>query len=145
MTRLHLRERLQRFRAVELSEAEQGGFRLAAGLILILEAGMALALVLGPSGAVRLLGGDPASAGGARIAGLLALTLVALLWTGRADAGRARHLNLIGAAGRLLLAAALALAGGRLLPIGLFEALAALILADFYYRPLAALTERPAS
>jgi hypothetical protein len=136
--RLRLRERLERFRAVELTEAERDGFRLAAGLILILEAGLALALVLGPRGAVRLLGADPASAGGARIAGLLALTLVALLWTGRSDPDRARHLILIGAAGRLLLAAALFLTGGRLLPIGLFEALAALILADFYYRPLAA-------
>ena len=126
--------------STEMAERERGNYRLVIGVLLILDAAMALALVLAPAGAIRLLAvGDPASAAWARIAGLLALIVVAMLWTGRRHPNRAKLVNVIGIVTRFLFGVALILIGGRLLWLGLFEAVAALVMFRFYYRFFAAL------
>lgn len=122
------------------SDKERGAYRRILGALLGLDALMGLALVFAPRRVMALLEvGDPASADWARIAGLLTLVVAALVWTGRHHPNRAKLVNLIGIASRFLLGVALMLIGSRLLWVGLFEALAALVLLRFYYRFFAAM------
>jgi len=122
------------------AEKERDSYRLVIGILMILDAAMGLALVLSPAGVMRLLAvGDPASTEWARIAGLLALIVVAFLFTGRQHPNRAKLVNMIGIVSRFLFGVALVLIGGRLLWLGLFEAVAALVMFRYYYRFFAAL------
>jgi CHASE2 domain-containing sensor protein len=122
------------------SDKERSSYRRILGGVLVLDALMGLALVIAPGRTMRLLQvGDPASADWARIAGLLAVIVAALLWTGWHHPNRAKLVNSIAIASRFLFGVALMLIGGRLLWIGLFEAVAALVLLRFYYRFFAAM------
>lgn len=122
------------------ADGERESYRLVVGILIILDAASGLALLVSPRGVMRLLAvGDPASADWARIAGLLALIAAAFLWTGRGQPERAQGVNIVGIAGRFALAAALILTGGRLLWVGLLEAIAALVMLRCYYRLFAAL------
>lgn len=122
------------------SDKERGAYRAILGGLLALDGLMGLALLLVPRRVMALLDvGDPASADWTRIAGLLALIVTALLWTGRHHPNRAKLVNMIGISSRFLFGVALMLIGGRLLWIGLFEAIAALVLLRFYYRFFAAM------
>ena len=122
------------------SDKERGLYRTILGGLLALDVLMGLALLLFPRRVIGLLEvGDPASADWTRIAGLLALIVAAMLWAGRHHPNRAKLVNLIGISSRFLFGVALMLIGGRLLWVGLFEALAALVLLRFYYRFFAAM------
>ena len=122
------------------ADRERDSYRLAVGILIILDSAMGLALLVSPRGVTRLLEvGDIASTDWARIAGLLALIAAAFLWTGRRRPERAQGVNIVGIVGRLALAMVLILAGGRLLWVGLLETVAALVLLRFYYRLFAAL------
>jgi hypothetical protein len=122
------------------SDKERGLYRKILGVLLALDALAGLALLVAPRRVGRLIeDGDPFSADWTRIAGLLALVVAALLWTGWHHANRAKLVNIIGISSRFLFGVALMLIGGRLLWVGLFEAAAALVLLRFYYRFFAAL------
>ena len=122
------------------AEKGRSEYRLVLGVLMAVDALMGLALLLCPGKAVRLLGvGDPGSADWAQIAGMLILIVVALLWTGWNHPNRAKLVNMIGIVSRLLFGFALVLVGGSLLWVGLFEIVAALVLARFYYRFFATL------
>lgn len=115
-------------------------FKLAVGLLLILDAAAALALLIGARGAMRLmLVGDPASPEWARLTGVLLLIVAGFVWSGRAHPNRAKLVNVIAIAARFVLGVALALTGGRLLWVGLAEMLAGLAVGHLYYRFFAAL------
>jgi hypothetical protein len=122
------------------ADRERDSYRLLVGILIILDAAMGLALLVSPRGVTRLLLlGEVAATDWARIAGLLALIAAAFLWTGRRWPERAQGVNMVGIIGRFALAVVLMLAGGRLLWVGLIEAIAALVLLRFYYRLFAAL------
>jgi len=122
------------------AEKGRGEYRLVLGVLMAIDALMGLALLVCPRAAVRLLDvGDPGSSEWARIAAILILIVVAFLWTGWNHPNRAKLVNVVGIVGRFLLGIALILIGGSLLWVGLFEIVAALILARFYYRFFAAL------
>jgi hypothetical protein len=123
-----------------LNEAEKARkeFRLVSGILYGVDALVGLWLLISPASLSRLLLlGEQAE--WPRVAGVLVLTIVALLWTGRIHADRSKRVNLIGLAARFLLGIALMLIGGSLLWVGLYEAIVALILCRFYYRYFAAL------
>jgi hypothetical protein len=123
-----------------LNEAEKARreFRLVIGILMAVDAVMGLWLLIGPTSISRLLLlGEQAE--WPRIAGVLVLIIVAFLWTGREHPDRSKRVNIIGIAGRFLAGILLMLLGGTLLWVGLYEAVAALILCRFYYRFFAAL------
>jgi len=123
------------------AEKRRGDYRLVLGILMALDVLMGLALLVCPGAVARLLDvGDPGSVEWARVAGILIPILVALLWTGWNHPNRAKLVNVIGIVGRFLLGTALILlVGGSLLWVGLFEIVASLVLARFYYRFFAAL------
>jgi uncharacterized membrane protein YiaA len=123
-----------------LNEAEKARkeFRLVSGILYGVDAAIGLWLLIGPASLSRLLLlGEQAQ--WPRVAGVLVLTVVALLWTGRDHADRSKRINLIGFAARFLLGIVLILVGGSLLWVGLYEAVVALVLCRFYYRYFSAL------
>ena len=123
-----------------LNEAEKARkeFRLVTAILYGVDAAMGLWLLISPASLSRLLLlGEQAE--WPRVAGALVLTIVVLLWTGRDHSDRSKRVNLIGLGARLLVGIVLMLIGGSLLWVGLYEAIAALILCRFYYRYFAAL------
>ncbi|WP_084579362.1 hypothetical protein [Sphingomonas azotifigens] len=110
-------------------------FGVVLGAILIVEAAAALALLIEPRNLAYLLGFDATGALPlVRLAGLLLLLNLLFLALGRPAPARTKLINLLGIVERGVLAVALAILGGRLLwPAG-FELIAALLIANFYYR-----------
>lgn len=110
-------------------------YRTMLGVVLILEAGAGLSLLLAPHSVARLLLDAPAGpAGFTRLAGLLLLFVVALLFAARAWPARAKIANALGVVGRGAVAVLLIFGGGRLPLAGAAEGLAAILLGIFYYR-----------
>jgi hypothetical protein len=123
-----------------LNEAEKARkeYRLVMGILMAVDAAMGLWLLISPASISRLLLlGEQAE--WPRVAGVLVLTIVAFLWLGRDHPDRNKRTNLVGMAARFLLGIVLMFIGGSLLWVGLYEAVAALILLRFYYRFFAAL------
>jgi hypothetical protein len=122
------------------AEKRRGDYQLVLGILMAVDVLMGLALLICPGAVARLLdAGDPGSVEWARVAGILTLILVTMLWTGWNHPNRSKLVNVVGIVGRFLLGLALVLIGGSLLWVGLFEIVASLVLARFYYRFFAAL------
>lgn len=118
-------------------------YRTALGLVLALEAAAALALALLPRHLAQASG---AHAGWPwlRPLGVAILVMTLLFSTGRRDPSRAKLVNLLGIFGRPLLALVLGLAGGALVWAGAAELVAAIALAQLYFRYFEAeVTSRP--
>ncbi|WP_293904755.1 hypothetical protein [Phenylobacterium sp.] len=110
-------------------------YRLLLGVVLIVEAAAGAALLFWPDGVARLLLPDATEGvAGLRIAGLFWLLVTVLLLTGRGEPARAKVPNLLGLVGRTALGVLLVLLAGRLLWVGVVEIVAALGLAQLYFR-----------
>lgn len=110
------------------------GYKALLGAVLIVEAAAGLSLILWPSTVSRILELPAEGAGTLRLAGVLLIVLAGLLATGQPQPSRSKLLNLGGLAARLAFAVALAIVGGRLIWAGAFELLAALGLAQLYFK-----------
>jgi hypothetical protein len=86
-----------------------------------------------------IMEGDPGRLEWARFTGLLVLVVAAFVWTGRSHPNRAKLVNIVAIATRVILGLALMVIGGGLLWVGLFDLVAAAVMAIFYYRFFAAL------
>lgn len=122
------------------AEADRARYRLVVAAVLVADCLMGLALLIWPAAVTGLImGGDPGRPEWARLAGLLVLVVAAFTWTGRSHPNRAKLVNVVAIATRVVLGLALAAMGGGLLWVGLFDLVAAAAMARFYYRFFAAL------
>jgi hypothetical protein len=122
------------------AEARRARYRLVVALVLGADCLMGLALLIWPATVTGLImDGDPGRTEWARFAGLLVLVVAAFTWTGRNHPNRAKLVNVVAIASRVVLGLALVAMGGRLLWIGLFDLVSAAVMARFYYRFFAAL------
>ena len=128
-----------------VARAAKAQYRLLLGVVLIVEAAAGAALLFWPGAVARLLQTpETASHAWLRIAGLLWLVLTLLFFTGRGEPSRSKVTNLIGLVARVVLGVLLLVLGGRLLWAGLAEIVAALGLAQLYFRYFEAeVTSRP--
>lgn len=128
-----------------VARAAKEQYRLLLGVVLIVEAAAGAALLVWPGAVARLLQApETAGYGWMRIAGLLWLVLTLLLFTGRGEPSRSKITNLIGLVSRVALGVLLMVLAGRLLWAGVAEIVAALGLAQLYYRYFQAeVTSRP--
>lgn len=108
-------------------------YRSLFGVVRLLEAAMAVAMIVSPRGVARLLGAsDSFGAAGesvwVRIAGVILLIMLALFSTGRTFPSSAKLTNLLGIVGQIVLGGALMAGGGRLLWVGAGFAIAGILL-----------------
>ena len=124
-------ESLTRGYAAAMARAAAENYRTLLGVVLIVEAAAGVALLVAPAGVSRLL----AVGGGIwpRVAGLLLLVIVALLFAGRIDPVRMKLTNAFGIVGRGVLAVLLIALWGRLAFAGAAEAVAAIALGLSYF------------
>ena len=116
------------------ARAAQEKYQRRLGAVLLLEAAVAIALLLAPLGVSRMLGlGDDAGILWPRVAGLLLLILVAFMAAGRPMPASAKATNMIGFLARGLLGLLLIFNGGAFLLIGLIWIAAAAFLASTYF------------
>ena len=108
-------------------------YQAALGIVLILEAAAGLALVLFPASVARVTG-DADSWPWLRPMGVALLLMVVLFYFGRREPACSKLINMAGIFGRLLLAVVLALSGGARLWAGAAELIAALVLAQLYFK-----------
>jgi hypothetical protein len=135
MSQLSLADSLSAGPCAAAARAACERYRTVLGVVLILETGAGLALLLAPQSVARLLlGAASGPAGITRLAGLLLLFLVALLFAARAWPARAKIANALGVIGRGAVALLLLAGGGRLPLAGAAEGLAAILLGILYYR-----------
>jgi hypothetical protein len=113
------------------ARAASDGYRTLLGVVLIVEAAAGAALLVAPEGVSRLL----AVTGGAwpRVAGLLLLIMVALLFAGRIDPVRMKLTNALGIVARGVLAVLLIAFLGRIAWVGAAEAVATIALGLSYF------------
>lgn len=135
MSGMSLSDSLSNGPCAAAARAARERYQTVLGVVLIVETGAGLALLTAPHSVARLvLEAPPGPAGFTRLAGLLLLLLVALLFAGRAHPERAKVANVTGVVGRGAVAVLLVAGGGRLIAAGLAEALAAVLLGLLYYR-----------
>lgn len=122
------------------AEASRARYRLVVAVVVVADALMGLALLFWPATVTGLvLGGDPGRPEWAQLAGLLVLVVAAFVWTGRSHPNRTKLVNVVAIVTRAGLGLALVVLGGGLLWVGLFDLVAAAVMARFYYRFFAAL------
>ena len=139
MSGLSLADSLSHGPCVAEAKAACERYQTVLGLVLIIEAAAGIALLIAPRSVARLvLDAPPGPAGFTRLAGLLLLLLVALMFAGRAFPVRAKISNALGVVGRGVVGLLLAFGGGWLIVAGLAEVGAAVVLGILYYRYFAA-------
>lgn len=122
------------------AETNRARYRRVVAAILAADCLMGLALLIWPATVTGLImEGDPGRPEWARFAGLLVLVVAAFVWTGRSHPNRAKLVNIVAIVSRIVLGLALAAMGGGLLWVGLFDLVAAAVMALFYYRFFASL------
>ena len=135
MSGLSLTDSLSRGPCVAEARAACERYKFVLGLVLILEAACGIALLIAPHSTARLvLDAPPGPAGFTRLAGLLLLLVVALLFAARTHPARHKIANSLGVIWRGLVGVLLLLGGGWLILFGLAEAAAAVLLGILYYR-----------
>jgi hypothetical protein len=130
-----INETLHRGFMADAAQSAQASYQTMLGAVLLVEAAVAVALLVSPLGVSRLMGlGDDAGTVWPRVAGLLLLLLVIHMLVGRAMPAAAKAPNIIGFVARALFGVFLIALFSRFTIIGAVWLVAAIVLAFFYFR-----------
>ncbi len=127
---------LTRSFTADVARKAADSYRTIVGILCLIEAAAAVAMLISPRGVARLLGAADSfdQTGWVRFAGVVLAVMVALFFCGRRNPDSAKAINLIGMIGHALIGLVLILSGDGLLLPGVLLFAAGLLLAIFYFR-----------